>query len=204
MQMFSHMQTTKHLPDPSVMLGYDYTSYFKDQKLRYITCNQSQANLVGYNDSDQLIGLNDFDLFSIDEAQMIHNNDLEVIRFQQIKVINEPFTSCTGAKMMAISIKTPLLTATQKVVGVAGISIIQPAGEFLSNFANEYSLTKKQLDCLLHLVKGRTVKEIAKKLNLSHRTVGHYLDTIKFKMNCECKSEMIEKALRIIYIKNNL
>jgi DNA-binding CsgD family transcriptional regulator len=106
--------------------------------------------------------------------------------------------------MIAVSIKKPLLANDNKIIGVAGISIVQPVELLLDNYSNEFGLTKRQLDCLLHLVKGKTMKEIGKYLNLSHRTVGHYLETIKLKMECETKSDIIEKALRISYIKNNL
>jgi DNA-binding NarL/FixJ family response regulator len=49
-----------------------------------------------------------------------------------------------------------------------------------------------------------TIKEIAAALELSPKTVEHYLQTIKTKLHCYKKSQLITKALSIPYIRNKL
>jgi DNA-binding NarL/FixJ family response regulator len=49
-----------------------------------------------------------------------------------------------------------------------------------------------------------TIKQIAQKLNLSPRTVEHYIDTIKGKLNCYSRDELVTKALQLQSIKNAL
>lgn len=56
-------------------------------------------------------------------------------------------------------------------------------------------LTKREIDCLLLTLQGKTAKLIAKELGISHRTVEEHLATIKYKMNARSKSELFEKAL---------
>lgn len=60
---------------------------------------------------------------------------------------------------------------------------------------NHYHLTKHESFCLFYLVRGNTAKLIAKKMNISFRTVETYLENIKIKLNCKNKSELIEKAI---------
>jgi DNA-binding CsgD family transcriptional regulator len=73
---------------------------------------------------------------------------------------------------------------------------------FDSSLQND--LTQRQLDCLYGLVQGMTMKEIALLHRLSPKTVEHYLDRIKFKLQCKSRSELISKALKLSYIKNKL
>jgi DNA-binding CsgD family transcriptional regulator len=48
-------------------------------------------------------------------------------------------------------------------------------------------------------MRGKTTKEIAKMLRLSHRTVEKHIETLKIKFNCIYKSEVIEKAFELGY-----
>jgi len=60
---------------------------------------------------------------------------------------------------------------------------------------NEIKLSKRQDEILKLVVLGKTIKEIAKILQLSPRTVGHYYDTVKVKFNVITRSELIEKTI---------
>jgi DNA-binding CsgD family transcriptional regulator len=42
-----------------------------------------------------------------------------------------------------------------------------------------------------------TMKQIAYELGLSPKTVEHYLETVKLKLKCHTRQELIEKALAI-------
>lgn len=59
---------------------------------------------------------------------------------------------------------------------------------------NDIDLSKRQSECLYYLTKGMSIKQIAKKVNLSPRTVSHYLDAVKIKLNCTRRSDLIEKV----------
>lgn len=78
--------------------------------------------------------------------------------------------------------------------------------QFLSEISDEatYNLTKRQKDCLFCLVNGMTIKEIARTLHLSPKTVEHYLNAIKIRLNANTRSELIKKALQMQFIKDNL
>ena len=70
--------------------------------------------------------------------------------------------------------------------------------------STHFDLTKRQIDCLALLVKGMSYKETGKKLNLSPRTVEHYVDAVKMKLNCDTRSELISKALKMRHIRDRL
>ncbi|MDF2577641.1 MAG: hypothetical protein K0S74_1125 [Chlamydiales bacterium] len=57
------------------------------------------------------------------------------------------------------------------------------------------TLSTQELQCLKLYFMGKTAKETAEIMNLSFRTVEHYLENVKNKLNCTTKRELIEKAL---------
>lgn len=59
----------------------------------------------------------------------------------------------------------------------------------------EILLSKRQNEILSFIIKGKTIKEISRILYLSPRTVGHYYETLKNKLNVSTKSELISKIM---------
>jgi DNA-binding CsgD family transcriptional regulator len=70
----------------------------------------------------------------------------------------------------------------------------------LNDTYHETLLSKRQSECMFFLLRGKTAKDIAKILRLSPRTVEEYIDQIKSKLNCNTKSDLIEKAIQLGYI----
>lgn len=56
-------------------------------------------------------------------------------------------------------------------------------------------LTTRQQTCLFLLARGKTVKQIANILSISTRTVEEHIESIKHRLNCYSKSQVIEKAI---------
>ena len=56
-------------------------------------------------------------------------------------------------------------------------------------------LSPREMECLFYTLGGRTAKEIAHTLDLSARTIEHYLDNLKTKLNCNSKSELRRKLI---------
>jgi len=65
-----------------------------------------------------------------------------------------------------------------------------------SNTEIKDHFTKREKDCLGYLVYGLTTKEIAFELGISPRTVEFYLNNIKDKMGCYCKSQLLKIILK--------
>ena len=62
-------------------------------------------------------------------------------------------------------------------------------------------LSKRQSDVLRLVVYGKTVKEIAQLMGLSERTVGHYVEAVRIKLNVSSRSELISKTINSKAIK---
>ena len=56
-------------------------------------------------------------------------------------------------------------------------------------------LSKRENEILTYVTKGYNAKQIAKKLDISSRTVEQHVENIKFKMNVSSKAELIEKVM---------
>lgn len=57
------------------------------------------------------------------------------------------------------------------------------------------SLTKKESLCLYYLSQGKSLKEVARQLNISPRTVESHLNNLKLKLGARNKTELIIKSL---------
>lgn len=57
-------------------------------------------------------------------------------------------------------------------------------------------LTRREMDCILRVVQGKTIITIATELKLSPRTVEFYLKNVKSKLRCRTKAQLIEKVIQ--------
>lgn len=57
-------------------------------------------------------------------------------------------------------------------------------------------LSRRELECLRLASEGNTSAEIAEKLNLSERTVEHYLTSAARKLNANTRTQAVAIALR--------
>lgn len=57
---------------------------------------------------------------------------------------------------------------------------------------HETYLTHPEVLCCHYLAKGQAIKEIAKRVKLSARTVEHHLEKAKERLNCTSKAELIQ------------
>lgn len=63
------------------------------------------------------------------------------------------------------------------------------------------NFSEREKDCLRYLIEGKTAKETALLLNLSHRTIEYHFENLKEKLDCVTKRELIKVAR--IFEKNN-
>jgi DNA-binding CsgD family transcriptional regulator len=65
----------------------------------------------------------------------------------------------------------------------------------------EIYFTKREAQCMLLLLKGKTMKEAADILSLSARTIEYYIKNMKIKIECRTKSELIGAVIESDFIK---
>lgn len=79
-------------------------------------------------------------------------------------------------------------------------------GSILEQFqlSEVLSLTHRESQVLLLVSKGLFAIQIAEYLQLSKRTVEHYIENVKNKLNCYSKAELIQKAQKYISLGYSL
>lgn len=74
------------------------------------------------------------------------------------------------------------------------IEDIKPQKWHIDYLGNNLSFTTKQIECLMHVSKGLSIKEIARIYSISTKTVEFHLKSIKEKTGCNFKSDLIKFA----------
>lgn len=62
--------------------------------------------------------------------------------------------------------------------------------------------TKREAECMVFLLKGKTISKVAEALKLSPRTVEYYVKNMKNKIGCRTKFELIDLINASEFIKN--
>lgn len=62
---------------------------------------------------------------------------------------------------------------------------------------SKVNISKREIECLFYLVRGKSARETGILLNLSQRTVEYYLNCLKEKLHCAKKSEIIEAVYKL-------
>lgn len=68
-------------------------------------------------------------------------------------------------------------------------------------YKNTY-FTKREAQCMVLLLKGKTIARVANSLKLSPRTVEYYIKNMKSKLGCRTKFELIDLVYDSDFIKN--
>jgi DNA-binding CsgD family transcriptional regulator len=70
----------------------------------------------------------------------------------------------------------------------------------IKGYDSQFKFTKREMECMFLLIRGKTAKEIALFLNLSFRTIETYIENIKMKMCVDSRAAIIEKAIEINFV----
>jgi DNA-binding NarL/FixJ family response regulator len=75
-------------------------------------------------------------------------------------------------------------------------------GRLAAAQAQHGGLTRRELDVLRLLATGRTDREIARELFLSHRTVEHHVRSIRMKLDCRSRTDAARRAAELGLLAN--
>jgi two-component system, OmpR family, aerobic respiration control sensor histidine kinase ArcB len=97
--------------------------YWKDKHGVYLGCNDKQAQSLGLNNGDDVIGKTDFDLpWDDTAAKKFQENDQKIMSEKKYEIFEEETTLKNGQTIYLLSYKKPLTDHDNNVVGVLGIS----------------------------------------------------------------------------------
>lgn len=189
----------------------------KNLESQLTDCNELFLRYVGHKSLSNVEGLTDYDLPWAAYADIYHQHEIDTINGKVYSLISFACDS-HGRQFLALQIKVPALNSQKQIVGVncyvrevinSGISslIYQQAKLdknnelfYVGNPFEKFNLSKREEECLYFLIRGKSSKEIGRILNLSPRTVEHYIDNIKGKFGCDSKRNLIAKAIDAGYL----
>lgn len=169
--------------------------FWKDNQGKYLGVNSEFLRHANKRSDSDIIGGTDFDFWA-QYAPGLRDNDQAVIYTERPKIVIERCVSF-GEIAYFRSFKSPFYARNGKRLGVFGaVTLLNTEKDRQRNIKLHTlaELTKRQAECLYYLTKGKTAKEIAELLCLSHRSIEHYIEAIKIKWDCKNRSKLIEKA----------
>lgn len=187
-----------------------FNVYFDRYDHVAVNMNELSVKTCGYESAQEIIGHSPFDFFSKETVMRGARNQVEVMQTGKVKVLQDTLVRHDDVPYSYVSISFPWYSEENKIMGVFGCSFSQHAvAEGLINLYELGLLSKpktprvlshskffsnRELQCIELIMQGKSTKEIAKILELSCRTVEHYIANIKDKLNVKTKAELMVKV----------
>lgn len=115
-----------------VINSCDDLIYYKDQKLKYIGCNEAFAKFAKIS-KDEIMGRDDFEIFDSKFASVFRDNDLKILRTKQMSV-DEEWLEFNNKMLLFQSKKRPFKYDSKTGIGILGVS---------RDITNLYEIQKK-------------------------------------------------------------
>lgn len=193
----------------------------KDDRSIYLSISQDFAKLLGWQSALNCPGKSDYDIpckaaefadefIKMDKKAILSGEKMLALDIQQytdgwklVLVERNPIKNECGLSIglfnQCIDISNTSFFRAYLLLHQLDNKLLgkntKPVSYTLSDSHCPLPLTEKQENCIFLLIRGKTVKEIAKILGISPRTVESHLEAVKNKLNCQNKSEIIEKAI---------
>lgn len=169
--------------------------FWKDLNSRFLGCNQKFLASTGRNTQQNFVESSDYDMPWAQKYADIYIKDDQNVMETGIPRINykELHQQLDGTIKTVLVSKIPLYDEYKQVKGLLGFYIDISIQEIFTTIR----LSKRQMECLFYLVRGMSAKQIARKLNLSNRTVEDYLENLKLKFDCTHRSDLVIKAIEM-------
>lgn len=195
----------------------------KDNISRYLNISHAFAKLLGWQYAHQCLGRTDYEIpcQAVEFADEFIKLDKKVIATRESMLALDIQNYSSGWKLVLVE-RNPLeleLDSGMAVglfnhcIDVSHVDLFKsyfilhqldnkhfgrsykPASYILNKLHKPLPLTEKQESCLFLLIRGKTLKEIAKIMHVSPRTIECHIDALKVKLHCQYKNELIEKAI---------
>lgn len=206
--------------DVEALMKLPASVYYKDVRGVYFGCNDIMAELGEHQSRHDVDGFDDIELLGVERAHEFVNNDNFVLKQGGTLITQESFVNEYAVTLTGLTTKLPLYDDEDELVGIFGITFIEniPIQSYdnvlntLAKSINKVSkglgptlylqefLTPREKECAILTAKGLSACNIAEELAISKRTVETHLDSVKSKLNCNNKVEMVVKALKYKHI----
>lgn len=193
--------------------------FVKDLDSCYVEISQNIESLTKIK-REAVIGRSDYQLPWEKIAHQLRHNDLIAIK-EYTSDVFEPLPIDKRSIFITRCIKFPIHDFSGSVIGVVGqtyffseketmrealnairthdqknaLDLSRKSSSYaIKEYHTDFNLTERETECLFLLIRGKSVKEMGKFLDISPRTVEVYIENIKHKMHASSRSEIIDKA----------
>jgi DNA-binding CsgD family transcriptional regulator len=169
-------------------------AYVKNTEGLYLWCNEKQAQVLSLQERNLILGKSVYDLCDSSTADFLEYNDALTINAREEKQFVERACFNNGQKVTVVSAKKPLINKEGEVIGIFGSSFMIPqmSDEEKISLLIQQGLAPKEAQSLFYFVNGETSKEIARRFDLSFRTIEKYLENVKIKLNIFNRAQLFE------------
>ncbi len=204
--------------------------FWKGLDSSFLGCNQNFADLAGFSSPRQIIGKKDSDVkYTMENnfKQVIADDQYVIKAGEPLLNIRETQLHENNKKLEIITNKYPLPNQHGEIIGLFGIYVPNvknnsnlPALLFSNQLIYEaslynqkikkyvvegefgkISLTLREAQCVRELLLGKTMKGMAKTLQISPRTVETHIEHIKKKIGCYSKAEIFCAMLKSNFLE---
>lgn len=193
--------------------------FIKDTQHRYIGCNNTYARFLGLENKQRIVGLTDA-IVNPQQADLYLQDDTKVLGGEKLIIDNPAFFKQYGKLQVSGEI-IPVKNLNNDIIGIFGTTklIFNIANRpFYSVMAlldantipiivskrfynvdtnhGAVKLSKREVECILLLLKCITYEAIATSLQLSQRSVESYFVNIKNKLNVKQKNEIVDTVIK--------
>lgn len=196
----------------------------------FLGCNTKFAEFLGLKDPSEIIGKDGFKYFKEEDVLLFRGYKDKALESKQKVLVNEDIQSI-GSDELAVDLTiAPILDQDNNVTSTIcyGTLVLQLSdkkwshaiklitkenidkllarnSKFIvdSKDMGTVSLTKREAECALFLLKGLTAKSIAEEIFLAQRTVINHIENIKDKLGCAKREELISALTEGHFIDHN-
>jgi len=209
-----------------ILLQLPGVVFWQDTHSIFSGCNKAAFKLFGFKSAEQMIGSTPFDFRckAVESADCYVKQDKQVVTTHSalsLLIIDTYSNEETEAHyvtkkpliidqiLLGVIVHGTVITANSLLkfgTKISSIDIryhqenLQRNAYVLTDRFNRIGISKRESECLFYLLRGKSVPEIAKILQLSKRTIESYINHIKTKMDCNTTTELCEKSITLGFL----
>lgn len=200
------------------LFSNNFAVFLVNGNYEMVSLNETTATSCGFDSEKAATGKTIFDFCEREKAEAIFQADKMAIVSQKKNISEDTLILEDGTVHNFLGFRVPLYNEENKNIGLLGCSIDLERDSLASSLTkisaigllnappfgnssplNSVYLSGQQKACAKLLLKGLTSKQIAKRLNLSYRTVEAYVNHLKNKLNCQNKTELVLKLQELLF-----
>lgn len=199
-------------PSRDYQVGQLFT-WEKDQNFRYVNCSESYAMAAGQDSPHAMIGKTDdqmpwrqlADYFRAGDQAILDGQGLERLLVQEKEIMADRTADILVTERQLLDRSGKCIGVIGHFVDISGHILVKTREEWalsdsgticLGEKFDNIELTKEEVRVMEQYISNLSAKEIGRKLEKSHRTIEAQIESIKKKLQCKSKADVVAIAMR--------